>query len=153
MTYRITGLDPRSYEPLFILSDQELAERSIVRMAVTSHPGFPCRISLDDARPGGTALLLNHVSVADGPYAATHAIFVGEGAEQGRYEDEVPPALNRRLLSLRAFDPAHMMVDAAIAAPGEANAAIRRLFENGAVQYIHAHNATRGCFAATVERT
>ena len=153
MTYRITGLDPDHFAPLFALGDEALAERSIVRMAVTSHPGFPCRVSLDDAEPGASVLLLNHVSVAEGPYAATHAIFVSEGAAQGRYEDEVPPALDRRLLSLRAFDASHMMVDALVAAPGEADAAIRRLFENAATEYIHAHNATRGCFAAVVERT
>ena len=153
MTYRIIGLDPEPFAPLFRLSDHELIERSIVRMEVTSHPGFPCRISLDDAEPGGSVLLLNHVSVAKGPYAATHAIFVGAGAEQGRHEATVPPALDRRLLSLRAFGEDHMMVDAAIAAPGEADAAIRRLFENRAVEYIHAHNATRGCFAAAVERS
>jgi hypothetical protein len=153
MTYRITGLHPDEFAPLFALSDEELARRSIVRMTVTKNPGFPCRISLDDVKPGGTVLLLNHVSVAEGPYAATHAIFVSQGAEQGIYDDAVPPGLNRRLLSLRAFDHAHIMVDAAMAAPGEADAAIRRLFENGPVEYIHAHNATRGCFAAAVERT
>ena len=153
MTYRIIGLDPEPFAPLFRLSDHELIERSIVRMEVTSHPGFPCRISLDDAEPGGSVLLLNHVSIAQGPYAAAHAIFVGAGAEQGRYEATVPPALDRRLLSLRAFGEDHMMMDAAIAAPGEADAAIRRLFENRAVEYIHAHNATRGCFAAAVERS
>lgn len=153
MTYRITGLDPQPFSPLFALSDEELAERSIVRMAVTGHPGFPCRVSLDDVEIGASVLLLNHVSLAEGPYAASHAIFVSEGAKQGRYVDEVPPALDRRLLSLRAFDAEHMMIDAAVAAPGEADAIIRRLFENAAAEYIHAHNATRGCFAAAVERT
>lgn len=152
MTYRIKGLNPSLFAPLFRLSDEELSQRSIKRMAVTANPGFPCRISLDDAEPGGTVLLLNHTSISNGPYAASHAIFVSEGAEQGDYVDAVPPALDRRILSLRAFDDAHMMVDAVIAAPGDADAAIRRLFEAPSVQYIHAHNATRGCFAAGVER-
>jgi hypothetical protein len=151
MTYRIKGLDPSLFAPLFQLTDEELGKRSIKRMEVTSHPGFPCRISLEDAEPGGTVLLLNHVSVAHGPYAASHAIFVGEGAEQGDYVDAIPPALDRRLLSLRAFDT-HMMVDATIAALGHADAAIRRLFEAPAVQYVHAHKATCDCFAAVVER-
>lgn len=152
MTYRISGLDPQPFAPLFHLPDEELARRSIVRMPVTSFPGFPCRISLDDARPGETVLLLNHASVTQGPYAASHAIFVSERARQARHEDGIPPALDRRLLSLRAFDDKHMMIDAAVAAPGEADAVLRRLFENEATKYIHAHNATRGCFAAAVER-
>ncbi|GAA4010493.1 DUF1203 domain-containing protein [Sphingomonas humi] len=153
MTYRTTGLDPSRFAPLFQLPDDELALRSIMRIEVTEWPGFPCRISLDDAEPGETVLLLNHASVEQGPYAATHAIFVSEAARQGRYEDEVPPALDRRLLSLRAFDAADMMLDALVAGPGEADEAIRRLFDKPAVHYIHAHNATRGCFAAAVERT
>ena len=61
MTYRITGLDPAPYKPLFELSDDELAERGIVRMTVTD-PTFPCRISLIDRPIGEKVLLLNHVS-------------------------------------------------------------------------------------------
>ena len=152
MTYRITGLDPAPFAPLFALPDEALASRGIIRMAVTDRPGFPCRISFDDAKVGGSVLLLNHASLTEGPYAATHAIFVSEGAAQARFEDAVPPALDRRILSLRAFDADHLMIDAALVQPGEADAAIRRLFENRSVTYIHAHNATRGCFAAAVER-
>ena len=83
MTYRITGLDPAPYRPLFCLSDAELASRGVVRMTVTQKPSFPCRVSLTDRDIGERVLLLNHVShdVA-GPYRASHAIFVTEGAEQ-----------------------------------------------------------------------
>ena len=154
MTYRIQGLDPSPFRPLFGLGDQALADRGAVRMAVTEQPGFPCRISLDDAAAGETVLLVNHVShdVAN-PYRASHAIFVTEGAEEpARFEDQVPPALDRRMLSLRAFDDHGMMVDAALAQSGEADAAIRTLFDRPDVVSIHAHNAIRGCFAAKIER-
>lgn len=153
MTYCISGLDPAPFEPFFALSDAELAAQGISRLPVTSRPGFPCRVSLDDAEIGGSVLLLNHASISEGPYAATHAIFVGERARQGRFADEVPPALERRILSLRAFDRDSLMIDAALVQPGEADRAIRRLFDIDAVAYIHAHNATRGCFAAAVERS
>ena len=155
MTYRIEGLDPAPFRPLFGLGDDALADRGAVRMPVTERPGFPCRVSLDDAAAGETVLLVNHVShdVAN-PYRASHAIFVTEGAEQpARFEDEVPPALDRRILSLRAFDTQGMMIDATLAQPGEADAAIRALFENPDVSSIHAHNAIRGCFAARIERS
>ena len=104
---------------------------------------------------GETLLLLNHRSHdGDNPYRASHAIFVSESAtEAAVYEDEIPPALDRRILSLRAFDKAGMMSDAALAQPGEADAVIRRLLADNAVDHIDAHNATRGCFAARVERT
>src|SRR6476661_1550710 len=106
MTYRIAGLDPAPYKPIYGLSEAELAQRGIVRMRVTENPGFPCRVSLTDRAVGETVLLLNHVSHdVEGPYRASHAVFVSEGAEQAAaYLDEVPPVFANRVLSLRAFD-------------------------------------------------
>ncbi|HEV8406540.1 MAG TPA: DUF1203 domain-containing protein [Sphingomicrobium sp.] len=152
MTYRIKGLDAAPYKPLFGLSDNALAKRGIVRMIVTQKPSFPCRISLVDRDIGEEVLLLNHVShdVAN-PYRSAHAIFIAN-AEQGEFVDEVPPVFQGRVLSLRGFDVDGMMADAALAQPGEAEAAIRRLFENPEIETIHAHNAARGCFSATIER-
>jgi len=153
MTYRIKGLDPAPYRHLFGLADKELAERGVVRMTVTQKPSFPCRVSLTDRDIGETVLLLNHVShdVA-GPYRASHAIFVTDGAEAAaEYIDKVPPVF-ARVLSLRGFDAEGMMADAILVQPGEADVAIRKLFDNPAIETIHAHNATRGCFAAKIER-
>jgi len=155
MTYRITGLDPAPYQSLFGLSDEELADREIVRMIVDEKPSFPCRVSLTDRDIGESLLLINHVShdVAN-PYRASHAIFVTEGLEAAaEYVDEVPPVFVSRTLSLRGFDKQGMMADAILAPPGEADAAIRNLFENPEVATIHAHNAARGCFSAKIERT
>jgi hypothetical protein len=153
MTYRITGLDPAPYKPLFGLSDDELAERGVVRMTVTE-PTFPCRVSLTDRAIGEKVLLLNHIShdVAN-PYRASHAIFVTEGVEEpAEYIDEVPPVFEKRVLSLRGFDAEGMMADAILTQPGEADAGIRKLFANPEIATIHAHNATRGCFSAKIER-
>ena len=153
MTYRIKGIDPAPYRPLFGLADEELAQRGVVRMTVDS-PTFPCRVSLTDRAPGETVLLVNHVShdVAN-PYRASHAIFVAECDQQpAEFVDEIPPVFRSRVLSLRAFDGGGMMTDAILTQPGEADAGIRKLFENPAVVTIHAHNATRGCFSAKIER-
>jgi len=153
MTYRITGLDPAPYKPLFGLSDEALAQRGIVRMTVDS-PTFPCRVSLTDRALGETVLLLNHVShdVAN-PYRASHAIFVTEGADQpAEYVDRIPPVFEKRILSLRGFDSTGMMAEAVLTQPGEADEGIRRLFANPRIETIHAHNATRGCFSARIER-
>ena len=51
---------------------------------------------------------------ADTPYRATHAIFVREGVQETfrPRSAKFPPSCARRLLSLRAFDAAGMMVDA-----------------------------------------
>ena len=154
MTYRVTGLDPAPFKPLFGLPDDDLAKQGVVRMTVDG-PTFPCRVSLTDRAVGETVLLLNHVSHdGDGPYRATHAIFVTESDDEAaRYVDQVPPVFEKRILSLRGFDEQGMMVEAALAQPGEADAAIRRMFENEWVDHIDAHNAIRGCFSARIERS
>ena len=151
MTYRIRGLDPAPYKPLFQLSDDALAKRGIVRMTVTD-PTFPCRVSLVDRPIGEQVLLLNHVShdVAN-PYRASHAIFVADAA-RAEFVDEVPPVFERRVLSLRGFDSDGMMVEAMLTQPGEADAAIRTLFDKAEVETVHAHNAVRGCLSARIER-
>ena len=154
MTYRITGIDPTPYRHFYGFSDEELANLGIVRMTVTEKLSFPCRVSLTDRDIGERVLLLNHVShdVAN-PYRASHAIFVTEGADEAaEYIDEVPPVFGPRVLSLRGFDKDGMMADAILTQPGEAEAGIRKMFENPAIEMIHAHNATRGCFSAKIER-
>jgi hypothetical protein len=154
MSYRISGLAPQQFSHLIGASDEVLAKHNAIRMTAQSKPGAPCRISLEDAELGESLILINHVShdVAN-PYRATHAIFVREeAAEVGEFVDEIPPVFVPRILSMRGFDQAGMMVDALITQLGEAEQGIRTLFDNAEVAYIHAHNATRGCFAAKVER-
>ena len=153
MTYQIKGLDPAPFAPLFKLDDAQLEARGMARMTA-DNPNFPCRVTLRDCELGEEVILLNHVS-HDGPnpYRASHAIFVSRSAtERGEYMDRIPPALDRRILSLRAFDANGLMVDAALVQPGEADPAIRRLLANPATDHIDAHNATRGCFAARIDR-
>ena len=153
MSYVVRGIDSAPYRHLFGLSDEELGEHGVVRMTVSS-PTFPCRVSLTDRAIGEKVLLINHVShdVAN-PYRASHAIFITEGAEDpAEYVDQVPPVFEPRILSLRGFDSDGMMAEAMLTQPGEADAGIRKLFENPEIEMIHAHNATRGCFSAKIER-
>ena len=153
MTFRISGIDPAPYRTLFGLSDEELASHGAVRMTVDG-PGFPCRVSLTDRSTGEKVLLVNHVShdVAN-PYRASHAIFLTEWSQEpAEFVDQVPPVFDERILSLRGFDAEGMMTDAILTQPGEADTGIRKLFEKPEIRTIHAHNATRGCFSAAIER-
>ena len=154
MTYTITGLDPADFAPLFALSDAELAEHDAVRVTASASRGFPCRISLEDAREGDQLILLHHTShdVAT-PYRSAYAIYVREAAREApRYVDECPPVFAGRPLGLRGFDAAGNLADARLALSGEADARIRELLDNPAIAYIHAHNAAHGCFAARIDR-
>ena len=42
----------------------------------------------------------------------------------------MPPVFEKRVLSLRGFDEDGMMADAVLTQPGEADAGIRKLFDN-----------------------
>jgi hypothetical protein len=152
--FRLVGLEPEPFAELLELNDEQLAERSIRRVVADRKPGFPCRISLVDAEVGEELLLLPYVhQPADSPYQASGPIFIRSGARQ-RVADpsEVPPYVSGRLISARGYDERHFIVDADVCDGGEAAAAIRRMFENPAVRYIHLHNAKRGCFSCRVER-
>jgi hypothetical protein len=150
----IRGLDPAPFTALYGLSDAALAEQGVVRMAVDAKPGFPCRISLEDAAVGETMLLLNHEHLpVDSPYRQRHAIFVREGAaEPALFENEVPEQLAIRTLSVRAYDSDGMMTDADLVEGHALAALIDRFFADPSVAYLHAHNAKRGCFAARIDR-
>ncbi len=154
MTYRITGLPPAAFAHFANASDDEFAARGAIRVVAKSKPGYPCRVTLEDAEPGESLILLNHVShdVAT-PYRSSYAIYVREGAAVAAdYVDAVPPVFQGRPLGLRGFDAAGMLRTAALALPGEADEKIRTVFADPAIAYIHAHNAAHGCFAAKVER-
>src|ERR1700710_1596734 len=154
MSFRITGLSAEPFLSLYGLSDEELVRAGALRYLVDKSPGFPDRIEMRDAEVGETVLLLNHVcQPARTPYRSTHAIFVREGATRA-YDrvGEIPDVLRRRLLSLRAYDEADMMLDADVADGGELEPLVARLFESPAVSYIHAHNAKRGCYAGRIDR-
>jgi len=154
MTYRISGLDPAAFAALADANDADLAAQHAVRVTATAKPGFPCTIPLEDAEPGETLVLLNHVShdVAT-PYRSAYAIYIREGrTAAATFIDAVPPVFEGRPLGLRGFDAAGMLRTAALALPGQADAKIREVFADPDIAYIHAHNAAHGCFAAKVER-
>ena len=154
MTYRIEGLPRDAYAGLLGLTDAELATRGARRVAADSRPGFPCRVTLEDAEPGESLILFNHVSHdVPTPFRSAYAIYVREtAAEPACYVDEPPPVFAGRALGLRGFDGEGMLRGALLALPGEADGKIRALFDRPEIETIHAHNATRGCFAARIER-
>ena len=60
MRFRFKGLPASEFEALFGLSDADLAARDIHRVTADEKPGFPCRVTLEDAEPGETLLLLSY---------------------------------------------------------------------------------------------
>jgi hypothetical protein len=155
MPFTIRGLPVEQFRPYFRAPSDELARHNIVRVTAGETGFYPCRVLLEDARPGETLLLLNHEYLpVESPYRGRHAIFVNEAASAPRtFVGEVPDILRtRKLISLRAFDGAGMMIDADVVRGADVEATVRRLFEDARAEYLHAHNVARGCFAARIDR-
>jgi hypothetical protein len=153
MKFRIQGLSRGTFGHLIDQPPDVLRRSGAERITVGS-PGYPDRVTLDDVPAGETVLLLNHEhQPADSPFRASHAIFVRErGGETFNEVNVIPPALARRLISLRAFDARDYMIDADITAGADLSMLIERMFANPLACYLHAHYAKWGCYAARVDR-
>jgi hypothetical protein len=153
MSFRVTGLAPDLFRPYFAMSDAELARIGAVRL-VADQPGLPCRVSLAHAAVGDELLLLNYEhQPATTPYRARHAIYVSRSSRCAfDAVDQVPEVILARLVSVRAFDAAHMMIDADVVEGTQAAPLFRRLLADPRASYLQVHNAKRGCYSARVER-
>jgi uncharacterized protein DUF1203 len=154
MSFKISGLDPQPFRHLYGLGDAELALLGVLRYHADAYSKFPDRIEMREAMPGERLLLLNHTcQPANSPYHASHAIFVLEGAENVYSSvNEIPEVMQTRLLSLRGFDSAGMIQEGEVAEGDDLVPMIERIFENPDVEYIHAHNAKRGCYSGRIDR-
>src|SRR5215469_5634978 len=155
MSFRITGLPTENFAHLFALSDHELATHEAVRQIADDRtPGYPCRISLTDSKPGDELLLVNyeHHPVSS-PYRMRFAVYVRKGEETYDRVDEVPEQLRIRTLAVRAFNADAMMMGWELVDGHQLEAAIERLFADLRAAYLHVHYAAPGCYAARVDRT
>ncbi len=154
MSYRVHALRAEPFAHLFSLTDAELASLGAARVTVDAKPGYPCRVSLVDAEVGETVLLVNFEHQSEPtPYRSCHAIYVRERAAQAVLAvDTLPSVLTSRLVSVRAFDARHHMVDADVLDGTRLAERIPSLLTNQAIAYLHLHNAKQGCFVARVTR-
>jgi Protein of unknown function (DUF1203) len=154
MNFRIVGLPLEEFQPLFSLRDQELTQKGARRMTVDAKPGFPCRVSLEDAAIGEKVILIPFVHHnVDSPYRASGPIFVREDAiEADLRVGEIPGLVSSRTMSVRAYDKDSMMIDAAVVPGSEIKDRIEKLFTDPRIAYLHLHNAGAGCYSCKVER-
>src|SRR6185312_8440456 len=103
MAFRIKALPAKQFKHLFALPDAELAQYGAVRrVADNRDPGYPCRVSLTDSRPGDALILVNYEHLAvESPYRMRFAIFVRKGDETYDQIDAVPEQLRKRMLAVR----------------------------------------------------
>jgi hypothetical protein len=152
--FRITGLPLTSFAPLFALDDNQLAQKGARRLIVDAKPGFPCRVSLQDAEIGERVILLPFAhQPVDSPYRASGAIFVRESAKEAVLApNELPEVVRSRVLSVRAYDDNGMMLNATVTPGSELETQIESFFADSRVSYLHLHNAGAGCYSCRVDR-
>ena len=154
MSYVVTGLPAEEFAPLFAMSDEELKARGVVAKTADMKPGYPCRVTLEDAEPGERVLLFNYEShKAATPYRSSYAIYVRENAAEAKtYKNELPPVMKGRPIALRIFDEDGMLIGADMGLGEDLEKKIKSAFDNPKAAYLHAHNAMHGCFAAEIKR-
>ena len=152
--WRLSGLDAEVFEPMFAWTDDALRRIGAVRRTATDTPGFPCRVSLEDAPVCAELLLLPYEhQPARSPYRASGPIFVRRGAVRGELgPGEVPPYVNQRLISLRGYDAEAMIVAVSVCEGSAVADALDAMFADDAVAYVHLHNAKRGCYSCLASR-
>ncbi len=152
--FRVSGIPANAADEFRHLSDDELKNRRVVRSIADKKPGFPCRISLQDAEIGESVLLLNfeHLPVSS-PYRSIGPVFVRESAiETYSSTNEIPEPFRGRLLSVRAYDDKDMMALAEVVEGAEIDQLIQQFFADSRVAYLHVHYARPGCFACRIDR-
>ena len=152
--FRIRGLEKSEFQYLDHLSDEELKERGIVKLIADSSPGYPCRVSLEDACVGETVYLLNykHHDV-NSPYQGNGAIFVRKNVETANIAiNTVPEECLHRKLTIRGYDKNGMMLSCKLINGIDTKSCIIDFFSNETIDYIHIHNAVPGCYNCLVER-
>lgn len=117
---------------------------------------FPCRRCLKDGLIGETMYLVSYnpfdPAAKSSPYQGAGPIFVHTTECEPYSDSEIPDQQKRRLLSVRAYDKEHMMIDADVLQGVGLDKKAKELLTDKNVEYIHVHNAKRGCFAVQIER-
>src|SRR5439155_16652618 len=154
VSFKISALRVELFKHLIGRPADTLAAHSAARLVVDRKPGFPCRVSLIDAEIGESVLLVNYEHLPGAsPYRSRYAIYVRENAARAYPEvNEVPQQLRLRLLSVRAFDAAAMLLEADVVDGTAVEQVIERMLDNPRVACLHLHNAKAGCYAARVDR-
>ena len=153
--FQVKGLPINYFVHMFKLPSLDLSQLGAQRLIADARPGFPCRVSLADAKIGENIIalpFLHHDTTS--PYRASGPIFVREKAKEAKLAPgEIPIMLRNRLLSIRAYNTQAMMIAAEVVEGNEIEYQLAHLFADPQTAYLHIHNARPGCYNCLVTRT
>jgi hypothetical protein len=116
---------------------------------------YPVRCCLSDAHDSADVVLASIMPFrGESPYAAASPVYVHAEACAGHVEEPgaVPQMLLDRLLSVRAYDGAHMLTGTEVVRGTGLERAIERLLGDTPDAYLHVHFAGPGCYACRIDR-
>jgi hypothetical protein len=154
MSFTVSSLPIEPFAPLFALDDAALAQRGMLRVVADAPFAFPCRVTLDDAAPGETLILLNHEhQAADTPFRSRHAIYVREAAPAPTATtDALPPPCAAGCCRCAASTRPACCATPTSSRARRPQPVIERMLADPGVAYLHAHYAKPGCYAARIDR-
>src|SRR3954466_7018718 len=124
--FQVAGIDP--------LHADRLRAAGGIDYVADEKPGFPCRQCLRDAEIGDAMILVSYDPFEDSsPYRCPSPIFIHRSPCIPYESNDLPEQLTCRTLSVRGFDDAAMMLDAALIDGGDLKGTIDGLFQNPAI--------------------
>ncbi len=152
--FQIKSLQDTEFLHLFKLEHHELEKMGAIKMIVDKKPGFPCRVSLQDAEVGEEVILLPYQHhQTHSPYRSAGPIFVRKNAATASLStNEIPKMLEKRLLSIRGYNKYGMMKEAHVCEGQSLREILDKIFADASIDYAHIHSAKQGCYNCKVER-
>lgn len=118
-------------------------------------PGYPCRLTLEDANPGEELILFHGCfHPASSPYRSSGPMYVRLGKQETRLPaNQLPAFIDHRLVSVRVYREDGMMLDADVMSGSELSQCLTELTHlqgREGARYVHVHNAATGCFLLAI---
>jgi Protein of unknown function (DUF1203) len=123
--------------------------------AATGDGPYPVRCCLADVEDGAGVVLASVMPFrGESPYATRSPVYVHAAQCAGHAEQPgtIPDMLRGRLLSVRAYDGAHMLTGTEVLPGTDLEGAIERLLGDAPGAYLHVHFAGPGCYACRIDR-
>lgn len=136
------------------LGATQLHGNPVETVIADSKPGYPCRLSLEDADEGEEIYLLSHSPFdSANPYRETGPIFVRKNAVPAALGvNELPQIALARSIVVRAYNSEGKMLAANPMETSQISQTIQKFLDDEAVEYIHLRAASCGCFLCSARR-
>jgi len=123
-------------------------------VTIDSNPGYPCRLSLEDARKGEEVYLFSHSPFTGAnAYRETGPVFIRKNAVPAALGvNELPEIALARSIVVRAYNSAGTMLAATPVETAEISATIQDLLDDESVECVHLRATASGCFLCSARR-